>query len=275
MHASTHPRIHPCTHSRIHAFTHPPIHNMKLFPNPNTEIDYSALGADLHSHLIPGIDDGAKDLAHSLELIGEMYELGYRKIITTPHIFWDFHKNTAEKIKRGEEQVLEALEKTGWDIQFSAAAEYYLDDHFLELLRKGELLTLKDRLILVETSKHGPIPNLHEMIFEINMKGYRPVLAHPERYLYLADRIEVFHRIREWGCDLQLNMTSLDGYYGEEVKGLAERLLKEGLIDFLGTDLHHHVQMNHLKNLKGKKFFGKLLKARWKNRELMERNASE
>ena len=211
------------------------------------DVDYSGLVCDMHSHLIPGIDDGAKDMEDSIRLIRGLADLGYRKLITTPHILADFYPNTPETIGQGLRAVQAELARQNIDVELHAAAEYLMDDHFIHLLQSGNpLLTLKDKLVLVELSFAVPAINLKEIIFEVQLKGYQPVLAHPERYLYFGADKTWYDRLKDAGCLFQLNLLSIKGYYGKGSQELAHYLIKKKYIDLLGTDLHHE---KHLANL--------------------------
>jgi protein-tyrosine phosphatase len=200
----------------------------------------SGLRCDMHSHLIPGIDDGAPDLSTSISLIRGLIDLGYKKIITTPHSNADTFPNTPAIIRAGQAVVIEELRRQKIDIEFHAAAEYLLDEHFSQMLVTGEpLLTLKDNLVLVELSFAVPAINLREILFDMQLKGYQPVLAHPERYLYFGANKTWFVQLRDLGCLFQLNLLSFAGYYGQESRQLVEYLVKKKFVDLLGTDLHH------------------------------------
>lgn len=208
--------------------------------------NFSFLNADIHSHLIPGIDDGAKTLEESLTLIRGLREMGFRKLITTPHILTEMYRNGRQTILPGLETLREALRRENIDVQIDAAAEYMMDDGFAAILREGDLLTLSGNRVLVEMGFINPPPQLHDYLFRLQTKGYRPLLAHPERYLFLKERFSDYERLREVGCEFQLNLLSLSGYYGKPVRDTALKLLKNGMVDFLGTDLHHE---KHLENL--------------------------
>ena len=211
------------------------------------ETDLSALVCDMHSHLIPGIDDGAKDMEDSIRLIRGLMDLGYRKLVTTPHILADFYPNTPETIGNGLTAVQAELKRQHIDVELHAAAEYLMDDHFIGLLESGkDLLTLKDNLLLVELSFAVPAINLKEILFQTQLKGYQPVLAHPERYLYFGADKTWYDQLKQTGCWLQLNLLSIKGYYGKPSQELAQYLIKKKYIDLLGTDLHHE---KHLANL--------------------------
>ncbi len=210
--------------------------------------NFGFLKADLHSHLIPGIDDGAKSLEESLALIRGLKDMGFSRLITTPHILTEMYRNGRQNILPGLETLRKALKQEGIEMQIDAAAEYMMDDGFAAILQQGDLLTLPGNRVLVEMGFINPPPQLHDYLFRLQTKGYRPLLAHPERYLFLKERFSDYERLREVGCEFQLNLLSLYGYYGKPVRDTALKLLKNGMVDFLGTDLHHET---HLENLKG------------------------
>lgn len=202
---------------------------------------------DIHSHLLPGIDDGAKNIDNSLELISTMRSYGIKNFITTPHVLGDVYPNSSETIKNKLEEVQQELKTRGIsDVTFRAAAEYMMDEQFSKRLKNNDILTLKDNYILVEMSYFNAPFNLYEILFEIQLKGYKPVLAHPERYNFYHTEFENFYKLKKAGCLFQLNLLSLTEQYGKPVQKTADRLLKENLYDFLGTDTHHK---NHLRLL--------------------------
>ncbi|HVS95261.1 MAG TPA: CpsB/CapC family capsule biosynthesis tyrosine phosphatase [Puia sp.] len=210
---------------------------------------FAGLQCDLHSHLIPGIDDGSPDLDTSLRLIRGLAELGYKKLITTPHVNADIFPNTPDVILSGCRAVETALREQQIDVSLHAAAEYLLDDGFSRALADGTpLLTLKDNLVLVELSFAVPAINLKDMLFQLQLKGYQPILAHPERYLYFGANKGWYDTIRETGCLFQLNLLSFIGYYGRDAKRLADYLVKKRYFDFLGTDLHHQRHLDALRS---------------------------
>jgi len=204
----------------------------------------------MHSHLLPGIDDGSPDMETSLELIKGFVDLGYKKIITTPHVLWGLYPNTTEIIFKKVDEVNNALYQNGINIEFKSAAEYFIDDHFAEELKKKvQLLTISGNMVLVEFSMLTPPLDLNEVLFEMQMQNYQPILAHPERYTYLIRKKEIFNELKSAGCLFQLNLLSLSGYYGESVQSLAEFLLNKNYYDFAGTDLHHEKHLTALKKI--------------------------
>lgn len=206
--------------------------------------DLSVLGVDVHSHFIPGIDDGAKTIDDSIELIASMKALGYRKVITTPHVMSDYYRNNPETILGGLDKVREALKANGIDMEIDAAAEYNLDADFIPKIEAGELLTFGDNHVLFELPFIAEPPNLSTAIFEMQTAGYKPILAHAERYPYWNFEYEKITDIRERGVMIQLNINSITGFYGPEVKATAERMIDDGIVDLLGSDCHH---VGHIK----------------------------
>jgi tyrosine-protein phosphatase YwqE len=202
---------------------------------------------DIHSHLLPGIDDGAPDLDTSIQLIQKMSSYGIKNFITTPHILGEMYPNTPEIIKAKLRLVQDELKKRNiTDIKIDAAAEYMLDEQFPNILEEGDLLTLKDNLVLVEMSYFSPPINLFEILFQLQLKGYKPILAHPERYNSYHNDFRMYQKLKNAGCLFQLNLLSLTEHYGKYVQKTYEKLLKENMYDFVGTDAHH---LNHLKLL--------------------------
>lgn len=230
---------------------------------------YAFLHTDMHSHLIPGIDDGAPDLGTSVNLIRDLQEMGFKQLVTTPHIMSDLYPNTPEVILNGLEQVRKAIKQEGIDITIHAAAEYLLDEGFAGKLAAGNLLTLKGKYVLVEMSFIAATPNLDQLLFDMQTKGYRPVMAHPERYAYFGGDLKRYERLKDQGCLLQMNLLSLLGYYGKDVKQVALKLLKAGLYDLAGTDLHHERHRMALQALLSDHRAAKILEAyEWKNESI-------
>ena len=207
------------------------------FEKPLNPIGFDCLKTDMHSHLIPNIDDGAYSLEDSIKMITALRKLGYQKIITTPHVMSDFYKNTPEKINAGLALVRAELQKNKIDVQLEAAAEYYLDYDFELKIKEGNLLTFSDKYILVETSFIEAPPNFKELIFKLQIEGYKVILAHPERYPFMS--MQDYEELADRSVFLQLNLLSLLGNYGLVVKDKAQQLIDNNLISFVGTDCHH------------------------------------
>ena len=200
---------------------------------------------DMHSHLLPGIDDGVKDFEESLNVIKGMYALGYRKFITTPHIMSDFYRNDPAEIRALCDELREKLNENNIDVEVTCAAEYYLDDHFEEQLKNNSLMYFGDKYVLVETSYLNPANNFFEMLFNLRMGGYQPVLAHPERYVFMYEDFERYKDIFARDVLFALNLGSLVGYYSKESKRIADRLIKEKMVHFVGSDVHNMRLLPH------------------------------
>lgn len=199
--------------------------------------DLSTVGVDMHSHVLPGIDDGAQTVEESIVLVNAMIDLGIKKIIATPHIMVDYYRNTPETIATALQLLKSELQNQQIEIELEAAAEHLLDEGFEILLDENRVMPMKDNYLLFEMSFIDAHPNLIPLIQKMKDKGYKPILAHPERYPYLT--IENCENIKSWGCDLQMNTISLTGYYGAKTKEMAEAMVDYNLVDFISSDMHH------------------------------------
>jgi len=205
-----------------------------------------ALTTDIHSHLIPGIDDGAKNIGESLQLVRALHALGYRHFVTTPHTMEHRFPNTDDIILRGLDTLRNAIADAGIPVTVDAASEYYLDEHFLERIRRKKLLTFGENEVLFEMSYVIPPVELETILFELQSRGYTPVLAHPERYLFLHADTEGYERMKTRGVRFQVNINSLGGYYSKPVQKAAKTLMEKGWIDYLGSDAHHQRHVDTL-----------------------------
>jgi tyrosine-protein phosphatase YwqE len=214
----------------------------------DTAADLSGLVSDMHSHLIPGVDDGATDLESAIVMIRAMYDLGYRKLITTPHIQWEMYRNTTEAINSGAQLVRDRLSGMDMKVEFRGAAEYFLDEHVDEMLERNEpLLTISNNLVLVEFSFIRQPMDLRDKLFQLQIKGYQPIIAHPERYLYFGAHKNLYDELHDMDCLFQLNLLSLCGYYGKKQIELANYLIKKKYVSLLGSDLHNLRHINILR----------------------------
>ena len=221
--------------------------NKKPEPLP----DYSFLGTDIHSHLIPEIDDGSKTLTESLKLISGLYKLGFRKIVTTPHIMSDHYRNTPEIIKNGLETLKEAVDKISIPIELYAAGEYYADYNMIEKIAGEKLMTIPGNYVLFEFSYFSAPQAIENMIFQLQSGGYKTILAHPERYIYWHNNFDFYKSLKDRDVYFQVNINSLVGEYSIPVKKVAEKLIKNNLIEFAGTDLHNEHQLQLLNQALG------------------------
>ena len=223
-------------------------------------ITFEVLGCDMHSHMIAGIDDGSPDLETSVELVKKMQTLGFKKVITTPHVMHDFYRNTPEIILKGLNDLQAELKRQAVDIEVSVAAEYYVDYDFESKVdAKDKFLTMGDNKILVETSFISAPPNFGETIFKLQLAGYKIILAHPERYGFLS--FEDLQTYKTRSMDLQINLLSLLGFYGKPPKLMAEKLIENNMVDYVGTDCHNLHQASLYQKCFTNKYWHKLVES--------------
>ena len=200
---------------------------------------------DIHSHILPGIDDGAKNIEESLEIISQMKNLGFSKIIGTPHTYPGLYENTTKSI---EESFMSINNEKPDKIKLGYASEYMIDISLLKKIHERDILTIKDNFVLLEFSFVSEPMILREIIFEFITNGYTPIIAHPERYQFYFNDLNKVYKLKSLGCKLQLNLLSIVGAYGKVVLKFSEKLLKNKLIDFVGSDIHSIYDIEKLQN---------------------------
>lgn len=246
----------------------------RIFSKPDTlttqaPLNLSWFNTDMHSHFLPGVDDGARTMEESLAMLRKMQEFGYQKCILTPHIKIGTYPNSEADLQLRFLELTQAMETAGLMIQVELAAEYYLDDHFLNRLENTPLLSFgQQRYILVEFSFVNPPVFEIETFQRILDKGYTPILAHFERYVYFHGSIASAETYRAMGVNIQLNLNSLTGHYGPEVKKQAERMLDQFTVDFVGTDAHRMDHLVLLENHLSSPYLAQLNERLLKNRSL-------
>ena len=203
-------------------------------------LDFSVLKTDIHSHFIPGIDDGSPDMETTISLIKEMQGLGFKKVITTPHVMSDFYKNTSDIILKGLTDIRSELKVQNINMEIEAAAEYYIDYDFDQKIGKEKFLTFGDNYILVELSFMEAPKNLFDIIFKLQLEGYKVVLAHPERYAFFS--MDDYEELVNRGVLLQINWLSIIGYYSPQIEQKTKDLISADMVSFIGSDCHN---MNH------------------------------
>ena len=209
---------------------------------------FDAIEVDIHSHLVPGIDDGSPNLATSINLIKQMQELGFQKIITTPHIS-ELYPNNGDSVLDGLILIKKQISKESLGLELTVAAEYMINDIFEKKLMDDEpLLTLPSKHILVEISHLSEPINFHNVLAILKTKDYTPVLAHPERYRFYHKNLGEYQNLKRRGCLFQLNFLSLIGYYGQAIADCAWFLVNNNLVDFIATDIHHQRHIEAIKN---------------------------
>ena len=217
------------------------------------------LSTDIHSHLLPGIDDGVKSLEESINILKSLHQKGFDKVITTPHIMSGYYENTPDIINKKLAEVKQEIEITeNLNINLEAAAEYYVDEFFYTHLEKGlEVLSFGDNYVLIETPFLNKPNILLDVIFLMQSKGYNPVLAHPERYIYIQEDYKILDEILNTNTLLQVNANSFTGYYSKPAKKLAEYIVDEKLLRFVGSDIHNQNHLNTYKKTINTKYFQK------------------
>ncbi len=222
-------------------------------------LDLSFLKVDMHSHLLPNLDDGLETMEQTLRFAREMQQLGYKKLICTPHILPDVHDNSPETILPRLAEVKKALLENKIDIEFEAAAEYMVGPELQNSIANNETILSfgEKKYVLIEMSYAYPSQNIDQVIFDLMIKGYQPILAHPERYNYLLGIKNAFEKFTEKGVLLQVNLLSLTGFYGKPVMQAAEYLVKKKLVSFIGTDMHHQGHLDMTKKFATNKLFNK------------------
>lgn len=219
---------------------------LQFFKKKISFIDIWSGTPEMHCHVLPGIDDGAKDRDMSLTIIKKYKDLGCPHIIATPHTMHGIYDNTSSSIKGAYDSIKDDVS----GIKLSYSSEYMIDDNFETLLDAKNIIPLHENYVLIEMSYFQPPENIKETIFKIGTLGYIPVLAHPERYAYYHNKPEIFQDFKSRGCLLQLNALSLSEHYGESCQKLALKLLKEGAYDFIGIDTHKIEHLNKIERMK-------------------------
>ncbi len=198
-------------------------------------------------------------MEQSVEMARGLKELGFKKIITTPHVIWDYYPNTADNINKGLEFLLLELKKNNIDIEVELAAEYMLDYEFNEKISKTKLLTFGEKYLLFELSFLNAPEFFSDVTFNLQIEGYKLVFAHPERYDYYQRDFKQFENLKANEIYFQINYGSLLGVYGHQTKKTAKKLISENMIEFIGTDLHNPLQLKSLEKLQHNKYLKRLI----------------
>lgn len=224
----------------------------------NTDTTFLFYDTEVHCHILPGIDDGSPDVETSVALVQQMKNWGIQRIITTSHVTESTFENTPETIHAAYEKLRHALDERGIDIEINLSAEYRMDEYFLEQLKEGQIMPFPGNYILIENSFFQPFWELRELVFELQLKGYTPMLAHPERYMYYHSTPQIYKELHDQGLLFQVNLLSLAGYYNSNIKEIAWKLLDNGMVDLIGSDMHHLQHAAHITKFIGSKEYEKL-----------------
>ena len=221
------------------------IDKIRAFFGLTEDIQTPHLLVDIHAHLVPGVDDGCKTLSESLKIIRRMRENGFKKLILTPHVMRHRYPNTITKLKTQFSHLRLATKYNGINIKLELSAEYYLDKNLINYINKKEILCFHKNFLLFEMSYTVLPINLESVIFEMISSGYKPVLAHPERYSFFQTKLFRYKELKKLGVLFQVNLNSFSGYYGKNAKKTATYLMNEGMIDLLGSDIHNEKHLEH------------------------------
>ena len=210
---------------------------------------------DCHCHILPGIDDGAKNLKEAIDLILKLKDTGISKFIATPHVMEGVWENSSKTILNSHQTLIAGLKEHHiTNVEISVAAEYMIDTNFINLIEKKDILPLAGNFVLVEMSYFNMPVYMYDVLFKMQLAGYKPVLAHPERYNFLHTNYNEYKKLKDAGCLFQLNLLSLSDYYGKKTKEIASKLLKDNFIDLVGTDTHHQKHLTYFENINFKKY---------------------
>lgn len=213
----------------------------------NKDIDLSVLKTDIHSHLIPGVDDGSQSVEESISLLKQLEELGYKKVITTPHIYYNSFSEGINVLYEKLEELKLSAKTNGINIDIELGGEHLLDDDISQRVKKNEAVIFGDNYLLFEFPMRTEPMGFEEWLFNLQLAGFNLIMAHPERYPYLYDNRKLYTKLKDRGILFQMNFGSLAGYYGKETQTIAEKLIKENMVDLIGSDCHGQRHIDALK----------------------------
>ena len=220
----------------------------------------NAINVDIHSHLLPGLDDGVQTYEESEDIILHFQKIGYRKLITSPHVMSDTYRNTTERILARLAKLQTYLKNQHVEMEIQAAAEYYLDEHVFNMIEENQrMLTFGKNYLLFETNFLNEPFNLKDFIFLATTKGYRPILAHPERYAYIQGNLDKAKDLLDRGVLFQINISSITGHYSKLVQTTVNKLIDKGWVHLLGSDCHHYQHVKLVEEAQQMKYFQKAL----------------
>ena len=195
---------------------------------------------DFHSHILPNIDDGSRNIDQSVQIIREAQDAGFSKIIATSHYIEEYYECNEQDRK----QLIEQIKKQVSDVDIVLGNEIFFTENMIELIREKKASTINNsRYILFELPMNSRPMNVKEIVYKLIEEGYVPIIAHPERYIYVQENIEYVKELAEMGALFQSNYGSIIGMYGKKAEKTMKKLLKENLIQFLGSDVHYENQI--------------------------------
>lgn len=203
-----------------------------------------AYSRDCHTHLLPQVDDGQFSMEECQAQLARMESIGVREVCFTSHVIFGVHPNETELLKERFKEVKMAYKGK---MHLHLAAEYMVDELFMERISKKDLLPMPDDCILMDMSYVAEAEWINHAIFEVRLLGLTPILAHPERYLYLADNLHKFEKYSIAGAKFQLNLLSLSGVYGKTSMTIMDYLFQNAMYSYVGTDLHTLTQWERIR----------------------------
>ncbi len=212
---------------------------------------------DIHCHILPGVDHGSRSIEDSLDMLQAEMEMGVNRVILTSHVTAVTFENTRESLMDAFLKLQDAVTDAGLDIQLFLSAEYRMDEYFDKEYAADHLIPMPGNHILLENSFQQELMNLDDLLFDMQVKGYKTILAHPERYPYYSRRRKRYEQLHNAGAKFQVNILSFTGYFGEEARESALWFVRDGMIDYLGSDMHNvkhaHIIMDYIKSKEWRK----------------------
>ena len=228
----------------------------KLFGNNKEQVKLF-YNTDIHCHILPGVDHGSQSVEQSLEMLRAEQEMGISRVILTSHVTAVTFENTQESLMKAYDVLKKAVAEAGLDIELRVSAEYRMDEYFDKEYAADHLIPMPGNHILLENSFQQELMNLNELLFDMQVKGYKTILAHPERYSYYSRRRKRYEELHNAGARFQVNILSFTGYFGEEARESALWFAHNEMIDYLGSDMHNlkhaHIIMDYLHSKEWKK----------------------
>lgn len=205
---------------------------------------------DIHCHILPGVDHGSQSIEQSLDMLNAQLQMGINRVVLTSHVTAVTFENTRESLTDAFLKLKDAVTDAGLEIELALSAEYRMDEYFDKEYAADHLIPMPGKHILLENSFQQELMNLDDLLFDLQVKGYRTILAHPERYTYYSRRRKRYEELHNKGAKFQVNILSFTGYFGEEARDSALWFAKQGMIDYLGSDMHNvkhaHIMMDYL-----------------------------
>ena len=234
----------------------------KSMESKMSDFDFGQIAVDFHSHLIPSVDDGVQSIEDTLTILQFFSNHGYKKVYTSPHIMGEKYTNKKSDLLERIELIRQHDLVKDIPIEIEVIAEYLLDEQFEDLLRDNDFLTIQGQYILIETSMNYDFPFVRDYIYELRKKGYKPILAHPERYRYIhaeKNALELYQQMLDWGVEFQLNLFALIGMFGGDARKTAEMLVDNELYTYACSDIHRSSQLIHFDELKQNQYLRTML----------------